>query len=217
MEAASQSDNKPSRRLKGQGRTLISAIWFWRAAVTALFWVSWSERSPTRLQSFDTDSSDMVGRLDVTRRETRGTCIEVRGLDGKVSQGYRRSTFGESRDDGAASTQLPSPETRSLSTKRLSYAWTTCGSIEYYAAGMGLFTTLLPSRNALFELRLDIQDLANVPVLTGAFATEWKFRKTSSGSGPKSKGKEKEVSSGWSSSSADARTTRAGLPSRRRQ
>lgn len=103
MEAASQSDSKPPRRLKGEGRTLISAIWFWRAAVTALFWVSWSERSPTRLQSFETDSSDMVGRVDGIRRATKGTCIEVRGLDGRVSQeGYRGSTFGESRDDGAA-------------------------------------------------------------------------------------------------------------------
>lgn len=58
--------------------------------MTALFWVSWSERSPTRLQSFETDSSDMFGRLDGIRRATRGTRIEVRGLDGRVSQGGYR-------------------------------------------------------------------------------------------------------------------------------
>ena len=43
---------------------------------------------------------------------------------------------------------------------------------------MGLFSNLLPSRNALFELRLEIKDLANVPLVAGAFGTEWRFRKT---------------------------------------
>lgn len=61
------------------------------------------------------------------------------------------------------------------------------GTHARHRPGMGLFSTLLPSRNALFELRLEIKDLANVPLVAGAFGTEWRFRKTSKGAADKIK------------------------------
>ena len=99
---------------------------------------------------------------------------------------------------------------------------------------MGLFSNLLPSRNALFELRLEIKDLANVPLVAGAFGTEWRFRKTKAGlkpgsvagggnggpaasSGREGKGKGREIARGGPSLSSPfaserGRTTRAHAP-----
>lgn len=129
---------EPSQRLthavQGQrpaGRTLISAIWFWRAAVTALFCVSWSESSPTSDQSLETDSS--AGREG--RQRARGRSAQRLSFRGaarrrgrthgcttevwrrKGGEEGRRSTVavwrGDGRDDEAGRSSslvvLPAP------------------------------------------------------------------------------------------------------------
>ncbi|KAI0078095.1 hypothetical protein K474DRAFT_1594799, partial [Panus rudis PR-1116 ss-1] len=82
------------------------------------------------------------------------------------------------------------------------------------SGGHGLRTQLghLLPRHALFQVSLDIEELANVPLVKGQFAVRWKFKNVQSGSGllAKMKNGHGAAGGGGGGLSAGARNTNGG-------